>query len=150
MSRSKSNTDAGRIFTANFRMLLTAADWTQMEAAAELGISQGSVSDFSSGNRVPSLKGIESIAYRLGLPAETFTTRAIKLDQMRKLLSGNRTPKVAERRAVYRTVKPYDPWFQALKQRWGRSPGSREEMRVAVRMLFGSRGRKVIDWLDEK
>ncbi|MGD0058227.1 MAG: helix-turn-helix transcriptional regulator [Verrucomicrobiia bacterium] len=150
MSRSKSDNDSRRLFTANFRMLLEAADWTQMEAAAQLGISQGSVSDFSSGNRLPSMKGIESIAYRLGLPAETFTAKPIKLDQMRKFLSGSHTPKVAERGAVYRAVKPYDPWFQALKQRWGRSPGSREEMRVAVRMLFGSRGRKVLDWLDEK
>jgi transcriptional regulator with XRE-family HTH domain len=150
MSRTKSNSDSRRIFTANFRMLLTAADWTQVEAAAQLGISQGSVSDFSSGNRVPSTKGIESIGYRLGIPAEIFTSKPLKLDQMRKLLSGDRAHKVAERRAVYRTVKPYDPWFRALKQRWGRSAGSREEIRVAVRMLFGSQTRKVIDWLDEK
>src|SRR5208283_4999155 len=93
MSRSKSDNDSRRLFTANFRMLLEAADWTQMEAAAQLGISQGSVSDFSSGNRLPSMKGIESIAYRLGLPAETFTAKPIKLDQMRKFLSGSHTPK---------------------------------------------------------
>lgn len=150
MSRSKSDSDSRRLFTANFRMLMEAANWTQMEAAAELGISQGSVSDFSSGNRLPSMKGIESIAYRLGLPAETFTAKPIKLDQMRKLLSGGRTPKVAERHGVYRTVKPYDPWFQGLRQRWSRSPSSREEMRVAVRMLFGTRAHKVLDWLEEK
>ncbi len=106
MSRSKSDSDSRRLFTANFRMLMEAADWTQMEAAAELGISQGSVSDFSSGNRLPSMKGIESIAYRLGLPAETFTEKPIKLDQMRKLLSGTRSPKIAERHGVYRTFKP--------------------------------------------
>jgi transcriptional regulator with XRE-family HTH domain len=150
MSRVKSGTDSRRHFTGNFRMLLEAADWTQMEAAAQLGISQGSVSDFSSGNRLPSMKGIESIAYRLGLPAETFTAKSITLDQMRKLLSGGRTPRVAERGAIYRAVKPYDPWFQALKQRWARTPGDRDEIRVAVKLLFGSRGHKVIDWLDEK
>lgn len=149
MSRSKADIEARRMFTGNFRVLMEASDWTQMEAAAELGISQGSVSDFSSGNRLPSMKGIESIAYRLGLPAETFTAKPLKVEQMRKLLAGGRSPKVAERRGIYRTVKPYDPWFQALKQRWGRSPSSREEMRVAVRMLFGTRAHKVLDWLDE-
>jgi len=150
MSRIKSNSDSRRLFTANFRMLLTAADWTQMEAAAQLGISQGSVSDFSSGNRVPSLKGIESIAYRLGMPAEAFTSKPIKLDQMRKLLSGSRTPRVAERRAVYCTIRPYDPWFRSVKQRWHRSSGSHDEIRIAVRVLFGNESRKVVDWLDGK
>ena len=84
---SRQNSEARRIFTANFRMLLTAADWTQIEAGEQLGISQGSVSDCSSGKRMLSLKGIESIAYRLGIPAEVFTTKQITLDQMRELLS---------------------------------------------------------------
>lgn len=150
MSRTKSNSDSRRLFTANFRMLLAAADWTQMEAAAQLGISQGSVSDFSSGNRLPSLKGIESIAYRLGMPAEAFIAKPIKLDQMRKFLSGGHSPKVAERRAIYHTVRPYDPWFRSLKHRWHRSPGTRDEIRIAVRVLFGSETSKVIDWLAEK
>ncbi len=83
-------------------------------------------------------------------PAETFTAKPIKLDQMRKLLSGGRTPKVAERHGVYRTVKPYDPWFQGLRQRWQRSPSSRDEIRIAVRVLFGSEPSKVLDWLEEK
>lgn len=148
MSRVKSNSESRRQFTANFRTLLEAADWTQMEAAAQLGISQGSVSDFSSGNRLPSLKGIESIAYRLGMPAEAFTSKPIKIDRMRKLLSASHTPKVAER-AMYRIAKPYDPWFHALKQRWTRSPGSRNEIQVAVKMLFGVQARKVIGWLEE-
>jgi transcriptional regulator with XRE-family HTH domain len=150
MSRSKADIESRRRFTGNFRTLLEAADWTQMEAAAELGISQGSVSDFSSGNRLPSMKGIESIAYRLGLPAETFTAKPLKVEQMHKLLTGGRSPKVSGRHATYRPFKPYDPWFQGLKQRWARSPSAREEMRVAVRMLFGSRAHKVLDWLDEK
>jgi transcriptional regulator with XRE-family HTH domain len=145
---STSNSEAHRIFTANFRMLLTAAEWTQIEAGEQLGISQGSVSDCSSGKRMLSTKGIESIAYRLGIPAEAFTTKQISLDQMRKLLSGTRPLKVSERRAVYRVVKPYDPWFRALKHRWKRSPGSRDEIRVAVRVLFGNETRKVINWLE--
>src|ERR1041385_5141416 len=115
---STSNSDARRVFAANFRMLLSAAEWTQVEAAEELGISQGSVSDFRSGNRVPSTKGVESIAYRLGISAEAFATKAITLDQMRKLLSGNRVLKISEPRAVYRASKPYDPWLRSLKQRW--------------------------------
>jgi len=148
MSRSKADIGSRRQFTANFRTLLEAADWTQMEAAAQLGISQGSVSDFSSGNRLPSMKGIESIAYRLAMPAEAFTCKPIKIEQMRRLLSASRTPKVAER-AMYRIAKPYDPWFHALKQRWARSPGSRDEIRVAVKMLFGVQARKVVGWLEE-
>ena len=150
MSTPKSKAETRRIFTANFRMLLAATEWTQVEAAEQLGISQGSVSDFSSGNRVASSKGIESIAYRLGIPAEAFRARQISLDQMRKLLSGSRPLKVSERRAEYRTVKPYDPWFRSLKQRWNRSQGSHDEIRVAVRVLFGNETRKVIDWLNEK
>jgi transcriptional regulator with XRE-family HTH domain len=150
ITMSTLNSDARRIFTANFRMLLTAAEWTQVEAAEQLGISQGSVSDFCSGNRVASMKGIESIAYRLGLPAEAFTARPITLDQMHKLLSGRRMLKVSERRAMYRTVKPYDPWFRSLRERWKRSPQSRGQIRVAVRALFGNETGHVIDWLDGK
>src|SRR6266478_5665035 len=98
---STSNSDARRVFTANFRMLLSAAEWTQIEAAEQLGISQGSVSDFRSGKRMPSTKGVESIAYRLGMPAEAFAAKPITLDQMRKLLSGNRALRISEPRAVY-------------------------------------------------
>jgi len=106
MSTRKSNSDSRKAFTANFRMLLSAASWTQTEAAQQLGISQGSVSDFSSGKRVPSTKGIESIAYRLGVPAEAFTSKAIPIDQMRKLLSGNRSSRIAESSTPYRTGQP--------------------------------------------
>ena len=131
-------------------MLLSASLWTQIEAAEQLGISQGSVSDFTSGKRVPSTKGIESIAYRLGIPAEAFTSKAITLDQMRKLLSGTRALKISEPRVAYRAGKPYDPWLRSLKQRWKRHPESRDEIRIAVRVLFGSGTRNVIDWLDAK
>jgi len=142
--------DARRVFTANFRMLLDAADWTQMEAAEQLGISQGSVSDCQSGKRMLSTKGIESIAYRLGIPAELLTTKPISLENMRKLLSGNRSSKVSERRGIYRAIRPYDPWFRALKHRWKRSEGTHDEIRVAVRILFGAETPKVIEWLEEK
>ena len=147
---STSNSDARRVFTANFRMLLSAAEWTQVEAAEQLGISQGSVSDFHSGKRVPSTKGVESIAYRLGIPAEAFTSRPISLDQMYKLLSGNRALRVAEPRAAYRVGRPYDPWLRSLKQRWNRNPKSRDDIRVAVRILFGKEARYVIRWLGRK
>src|ERR1700683_5005828 len=110
MSISKSDSSR-RVFTANFRMLLTASQWTQVQAAEQLGISQGSVSDFTSGKRVPSTKGIESIAYRLGTPANAFPSKRISLDQMRRLLSGPRSLKVSESRAAYRAGKPYDPWL---------------------------------------
>jgi transcriptional regulator with XRE-family HTH domain len=142
--------DVRRLFTANFRMLLSAAKWTQVEAAEQLGISQGSVSDFTSGNRMPSTKGIESIAYRLGIPAEAFTSKPITLDQMRRLLSGSRTLKISEPRAAYRGGKPYDPWLRSLKQRWKRNPESRDEIRIAIRVLFGNETRAVINWLDAR
>ncbi|HVM61133.1 MAG TPA: helix-turn-helix transcriptional regulator [Verrucomicrobiae bacterium] len=147
---STSKDDAYRVFTVNFRMLLEATGWTQMEAAEQLGISQGSVSDCQSGKRMLSTKGIESIAYRLGLPAELLTTKPLSLENMKKLLSGNRSPKVAERRGIYRVVRPYDPWFRSLKHRWKRSPGCHDEIRIAVRVLFGGETPKVIDWLEEK
>ena len=131
-------------------MLLTAARWTQIEAAEQLGISQGSVSDFTSGNRVPSTKGIESIAYRLGIPAEAFTSKPISLDQMHKLLSGNRSLKVSEPRATYRAGKPYDAWLRTLRHRWKRHPESRGEIRIAVRVLFGNKTAAVIRWLAAK
>lgn len=86
-------------------MLLEAADWTQIEAGEQLGISQGSVSDCSSGKRMLSTKGIESIAYRLGIPAEAFTARPISLEQMRKMLAGTRSSKVSERRGIYHTIR---------------------------------------------
>jgi transcriptional regulator with XRE-family HTH domain len=147
---STSNSDARRVFTANFRMLLSAAEWTQVEAAEQLGISQGSVSDFRSGKRVPSTKGVESIAYRLGIPAEAFTSRCITLDQMHKLLLGNRALRISEPRAAYRAGKPYDPWLRSLKQRWKRNPKSRDDIRIAVRILFGKEARDVIKWLETK
>ena len=131
-------------------MLLAAARWTQIEAAEQLGISQGSVSDFTSGKRVPSTKGIESIAYRLGIPAEAFTSKPISLDPMRKLLSGNRALKISEPRAAYRAGKPYDPWLRSLQQRWKRTPESRDEIRIAVRVLFGNETPSVIRWLEGK
>jgi transcriptional regulator with XRE-family HTH domain len=148
MSTSKS--DSRRIFTTNFRTLMAATGWRQVEAAEQLGISQGSVSDFGSGNRVPSTKGIESLAYRLGIPAEAFTSKPIPPERMHKLLSSSRGGKPSERHAVFHTVRPYDPWFRSLKHRWHRSPGTRDEIRVAVRVLFGGEASKVIDWLDEK
>ncbi len=137
-------------------MLLAAADWTQTEAAQQLGISQGSVSDFASGKRVPSTKGVESIAYRLGLPAETFTSRTIGLDQMRKLLAGNRPGRVAESSAAYRTngpgrgSAPDFPWLRKLKQRWKRRTTGRDEIRVALRVLFREKTKEVIAWLEAR
>jgi len=147
---STSNSEVRRVFTANFRMLLAAAPWTQVEAAEQLGISQGSVSDFTSGKRIPSTKGIESIAYRLGIAAEAFTAKPISLDQMHKLLSGNRTLKISEPRAAYRAGKPYDSWLRTLQHRWKRNPESRDEIRVAVRVLFGNKTRAVMRWLAGK
>ena len=147
---STSNSDARRVFTANFRRLLSAAEWTQIEAGEQLGISQGSVSDFRSGKRVPSTKGVESIAYRLGIPAEAFTSRPIALDHMRKLLSGNRALKISESRGAYRVGKPYDPWVRSPKHRWKRNPEARDDIRVAVRVLFGKEARHVIRWLGAK
>jgi transcriptional regulator with XRE-family HTH domain len=138
------------VFTANFRMLLVAACWTQIEAAEQLGFSQGSVSDFTSGKRMSSTKGIESIAYRLGIPAEAFTSKPITLDQMHKLLSGNRALKISEPRAAYRAGKPYDPWLRSLQRRWKRHPKSRDEIRIAVRMLFGKETPAVVRWLSGK
>src|SRR5271154_1006871 len=154
MSTSKS--DKRRIFTASFRMLLSAANWTQTEAAQQLGISQGSVSDFASGKRVPSTKGVESIAYRLGLPAETFTSRTIGLDQMRRLLAGNRPTRIAESGVAYRTngrsrgSAPDFPWLRKLKQRWKRKTAGRDEIRVALRVLFREKTAEVIAWLETR
>jgi transcriptional regulator with XRE-family HTH domain len=148
MSTSKLNSDKRKMFTANFRMLLTAADWTQTEAAQQLGVSQGSVSDFTSGKRVPSTKGIESIAYRLGVPAEVFTSKIIPLDQMRKLLSGNRPSRIAESSMAYRTRQLEIPGLRKLKQRWKRKSANRDEMRVALRILFREKTDAVIEWLN--
>jgi transcriptional regulator with XRE-family HTH domain len=148
MSTSKSNYDNRKVFTANFRMLLSAADWTQMEAAQQLGISQGSVSDFTSGKRVPSTKGIESIAYRLGVPAEVFTTKTIPLDQMRKLLSGKHPTRIAESKGAYRTHAPSLPGLRKLKQRWKRKPADRDEIKVAARALFRGQAATLISWLE--
>jgi transcriptional regulator with XRE-family HTH domain len=129
-------------------MLLAAASWTQTEAAQQLGISQGSVSDFTSGKRVPSTKGIESIAYRLGAPAEVFTSKPISLDQMRKLLSGNRSSRIAESSTPYRTNQPDLSGLRKLKLRWKRKSGDRDEIRVALRVLFRGKADKVIAWLE--
>lgn len=144
------NSDSRKVFTANFRMLLAAASWTQTEAAQQLGISQGSVSDFTSGKRVPSTKGIESIAYRLGIPAEAFTSKIITLDHMRKLLSGNRSNRVAESSAAYRASEPGVAWLRKLKQRWKRKSANRDEIRVAVRALFREKANDVIAWLEAR
>lgn len=148
ITMSTSNSDSRKVFTANFRMLLAAASWTQTEAAQELGVSQGSVSDFTSGKRVPSTKGIESIAYRLGVPAEVFTSKVIPLDQMRKLLSGNRPSRIAESSTVYRIGQPDVPWLRKLKQRWKRKSAKRDDIRVALRVLFREQADDAIAWLN--
>jgi transcriptional regulator with XRE-family HTH domain len=148
MSISKLNSDKRKMFMVNFCTLLEAADWTQTEAAQQLGISQGSVSDFTSGKRTPSTKGIESIAYRLGVPAEVFTSKIIPLDQMRKLLSGNRPSRIAESSAAYRTRETDVPGLRKLKRRWKRKSVNRDEMRVAIRVLFREKADDVIAWLN--
>jgi transcriptional regulator with XRE-family HTH domain len=145
---SISNSDSRKVFTANFRMLLTAASWTQTEAAEQLGISQGSVSDFTSGKRVPSTKGIESIAYRLLIPAEAFTSKIITLEHMRKLLAGNRSNRVTESSAAYRASEPGVAWLRKLKQRWKRKSINRDAVRSAVRVLFREKADDVIAWLN--
>ena len=147
MSTSKS--DNRRVFTANFRMLLSAANWTQVEAAQQLGISQGSVSDLASGKRIASTKGIESIAYRLGVPAEALTSRPISLDQMRKLLSGGgRSSRVSESSAAYRASAPDLPWLRKLKLRWKRKTEDHDEIRVALRVLFRNQINAIIAWFE--
>lgn len=145
---STSKYDTHRVFATNLRTLLDAGDWTQIEAAEQLGISQGSLSDLMSGKRAPSTKGMESIAYRLRLPVTTFTSKPISLERMRRLLSGHRDLMVSEPRAAYRAAKPYDPWLRSLQQRWKRSPESRNEIRTAARVLFGKKAGAVVRWLE--
>jgi transcriptional regulator with XRE-family HTH domain len=142
------NSDSRKVFMLNFRTLLAAASWTQTEAAQQLGISQGSVSDFASGKRTPSTKGIESIAYRLGMPADAFTSKVIPLEQMRKLLSGNRSSRVAESHATYRIAQPDVPWLRKLKHRWKRKSAKRDDIRVALRVLFREQADDAIAWLN--
>ncbi len=142
------NSDSRKVFMFNFRTLLAAACWTQTEAAQQLGISQGSVSDFASGKRTPSTKGIESIAYRLGIPADAFTSKVIPIEQMRKLLSGTRTSRVAEPLATYRIAQPDVPWLRKLKHRWKRKSAKRDDIRVALQVLFRDQADEAIKWLD--
>ena len=69
---------------------------------------------------------------------------------MHKLLSGNRTLKVSEPRAAYRAGKPYDSWLRSLQLRWKRNPESRDEIRIAVKVLFGDKKAAMIRWLAGK
>jgi len=110
MSRRKSNSDSRKAFTANFRMLLSAASWTQTEAAQQLGISQGSVSDFSSGKRVPSTKGIESIAYRFGGARRGFHVEGHPdRSKCANCSAATVSSRIAESSTPYRPASPTSP-----------------------------------------
>ena len=98
----------------------------------------------------PCFAAADAFAYRLGIHAEAFTAKPITLDQMHKLLSGNRALKISEPRAAYRAGKPYDSWLRALQHRWKRNPESRGEIRIAVKVLFGNETPAVIRWLAGK
>jgi len=93
---------------------------------------------------VPSTKGIESIAYRLGCP-RGFHVEGHPIDQMRKLLSGNRSSRIAESSTPYRTGQPDLTWLRKLKLRWKRKSANRDEIRVAVRVLLRDKADELIE-----
>ena len=53
-------------------------------------------------------------------------------------------------RAAYRAGRPYDSWLRSLQLRWKRNPESRDEIRIAVKVLFGDKKAAVIRWLAGK
>ena len=42
---------------------------------------------------------------------------------------------------------PSEKWMEGLKRRWGKRKASREELKLAVRMLFPDEADKIIAWL---
>jgi transcriptional regulator with XRE-family HTH domain len=132
------------VVTANFRMLMTAADWTQMEAAAQLGISQSMVSRYTQGVIKPPRKSIEAIAYRLGISAGALLTEPLTLPEARRLLQGKSRGSTKSERP---NPQPHDPWMRSLKRRWMRHPYDRESLSNAIRLLFPEDYASVIKWL---
>ena len=129
------------VFTANFRMLMAAGDWTQMEAAAQLGLSQSLVSRYIHGVTNPPRKSVEAIAYRLGVSVESLLTEPLTLPEARQLLQRK------SRGASKAKSPPDDPWMRSLKRRWKRHPQDRKSLSDALRLLFPQDHKSVIKWL---
>jgi transcriptional regulator with XRE-family HTH domain len=43
----------------------------------------------------------------------------------------------------------FDGWMRSLQRRWNRSPTSRDEIRIALRVLFPKHADEIIEWLSE-
>ena len=132
------------VFTANFRMLMAAGDWTQMEAAAQLGISQSMISRYAQGVTRPPRKSVEAIAYRLGIPAGSLLSNNLTLPQARRLLQ-DKSRRITETSRP--NPQPHDPWMRSLKRRWMRHPHDRESLSNAIRLLFPEDYASVVKWL---
>lgn len=131
-------------FTANFRMLMTAGEWTQMEASAELGLSQSMVSRYAHGVVKPPRKSVEAIAYRLGVPVGSLLSETLTLPEARRLLQG-KSPGATK--ADRPNPQPHDLWMRSLKRRWRRHPQQRESLSAALRLLFPEDYASVMKWL---
>jgi transcriptional regulator with XRE-family HTH domain len=136
------------VFTANFRTLMTAGDWNQTETARHWGISQSLVSRYISGVTKPPRKSIESVAYRLGVPAESLVKEPLTLAQARRLL--RRKPSLQPRALLQPPpAPPCAPWMRSLKRRWKSRPQKREAVSTALRTVFAGDYKKVVAWLNE-
>ncbi len=138
------------VFTANFRMLMTAGDWNQTEAARQWGISQSLVSRYISGVTKPPRKSVESIAYRLGVPVASLLKEPLTLGQARRLL--RRKPRSAA--PALPPLGPDDPyfvWMHGLRRRWKNlRPRDRKPLATPLRAIFANDYAKVVAWLNER
>jgi hypothetical protein len=137
------------VFTANFRMLMVAGDWNQTEAARHWGISQSLVSRYISGVTKPPRKSVESVAYRLGVPAQSLVKQPLSLAQARRLL--RRKSPTGQALPPAGPDEQYFVWMHSLKRRWKKGRAKdRRALAGPLRAVFSGDCAKVVAWLNER
>jgi transcriptional regulator with XRE-family HTH domain len=124
-------------FSVRLAHLMNQRGWTQVDAAAELGVSQALISRYLTGKRAPLPRTIAHIADRLGVPVSELT--------------GEKDSKSRKDGPAAKTA-PYEvgQWMQALKRRWRRNKSSRNEIGLAIRVLFSEDSADVLAWLEDE
>lgn len=124
-------------FSSQLRKLLSARQWNQVRAAAELGLTQSQVSDYLSGKSEPVLSTAVAIAKRLG----------VSLDELTGFNASGTM--VREDGALYMADESFVQWIERLKRRWKKKGASHAEMELAIRILFPEEAEQVVRWLNQ-
>jgi transcriptional regulator with XRE-family HTH domain len=134
-----------KTFNRNFAAILKRRGLTQMRAAEVFGLSQSLVSAYALGLHQPTRRTAEHLAARLGISADELLS-----GDMRKAGAGKA---MTHRRVKYvtgpRSKQPYDAAMMHLKQSWKRKPHQRDQITLAIRVLFPGHVDDLIQWFNK-